>query len=267
MSHTKYVFVANVDGVKAVPAADTISIVENGSLQSDNGAALVANDTFQVVEGRYGTPVFNANDIQKVDCATTTNGTTQVITVNVVKTATGTANVKLIDVTDGREKFSIATFEAVGAATDAAAATQIAAAINASKRDIFKDVVVTVSTAELTITMPVNVIMRFACNDLSSGSISTAAVLSVGTVADINAEFEDGLPFLGVTNIAGPNAVKIASGATGVSHRVTVFVKAEVGTRTDLHEIVIYVKDSGSDVLIGHLNTVFATLAPGTIAV
>jgi hypothetical protein len=244
MSHTKYVFVANVDGVKAVPAANTISIVENGSLQSDNGAALVANDTFQVVEGRYGTPVFNANDIQKVDCATTTNGTAQVITVNVVKTATGTANVKLIDVTDGREKFSIATFEAVGAATDAAAATQIAAAINASKRDIFKDVVVTVSTAELTITMPVNVIMRFACNDLSSGSISTAAVL-----------------------IAGPNAVKIAAGATGVSHRVTVFVKAEVGTRTDLHEIVIYVKDSGSDVLIGHLNTVFATLAPGTIAV
>ena len=227
MSHTKYVFVANVDGVKVAPAANTISIVENGALQSDNGAALVANDTFQVVEGRYGTPVFNANDIQKVDCAVTTNGTAQVITVNVVKTATGTANIKLIDVTDGREKFSIATFEAVGAATDAAAATQI----------------------------------------VSSGSISTAAVLSVGTVADINAEFEDGLPFLGVTNIAGPNAVKIAAGATGVSHRVTVFVKAEVGTRTDLHEIVIYVKDSAGDTLIGHLSTVFATLAPGTITV
>ena len=267
MSHTKYVFMANVDGVKVAPAANTISIVENDALQADNGAALVANDTFQVIEGRYGTPVFNANDIQKVDCDVTTAGTAQVIEVTVAKAADNSANIKLIDVTDGREKFSIATFEAVGAATDTAAATQITAAINASKRDVFKDVVASSSGAVVTITMPFNVIMRFACNDLSSGSITTAAILSVGTVADINAEFEDGLPFLGVTNIAGPNAVKIASGATDASHRVTVFVKADVGTRTDLHEIVIYVKDTGSDTLIGHLSTVFATLAPGTIAV
>ncbi len=78
----------------------------------------------------------------------------------------------------------------------------------------------------------------------------------MGTVDDVNAEFEDGLPFLGVTNIAGPNVVKPASNASGQYARASIYVEAQVGDRRDLHEIVIYLKNDNDD-LGGHLGTIF----------
>lgn len=270
MSHTKYVFVANEDGVKQTVAANTITVIENDAAQADNGAALVAGDTFQIVESRYGTPVFKQADIIKVDATPYAAGTSQVLQVTPAIETDGSAYIKLIDVTDGREKFAIATFEAVGAADAAAAVDQLVLAINASKRDVFKDVTAAENSGDATIidiTVPVGSIFRGAANDASSAvTEDTAPVLPVGTEAALNAEFEDGLPFLGVTNIAGPNVVKPASGASGNYHRVSIAVQAEVGDRTDLHEIVIYVKDSANDTLIGHLSTVFASNAPGTIS-
>lgn len=266
MSHTKFVFVATTDGVKNTVADNTISIIENGALQADNGVALVAGDKFQVIEKRYGTPEFAQADIEKVDAVAYNAGVQQVQTATIALDG-GKAEVKIIDVTDGREKFAIATFEGEGADADAAAEA-IKDAILASTRDVFKDVTASVSGAVITITSPVNKILRLAGNDASTFAQTTAPQLSIGTKADIDAEFEDALPFIGVTNIAGPNVVKPVSGADNNGfHRVSIFVKAQVGDRQDLHEIVIYCDDTASDVLVGHLSTVFATNAPGTISI
>ena len=83
MSHTKYVFVATVDGIKNTVADNTISIHENNGsdapdFQADGGAALVDGDLFQIVEKRYGTPEFAQADIAKVDAAAYNAGTAQV---------------------------------------------------------------------------------------------------------------------------------------------------------------------------------------------
>lgn len=279
MSHTKYVFVSNVEGVKNALANNTISILENGDEQADGGAALVAADTFQIAEKRYGTPVFKASDVIKVDATAYAAAQQQVdfITLNSNNNSEDYV-VKIIDVTDGREKFAIATFEVPASASLAEAQSGIVTAINASKRDMFKDIVATADdatgtnganvTGVIKITAPANTILRYAVNDASSvnaAGTATVAKMSVGTVADVNAEFQDGLPFLGVTNIAGPNVVSIGSNANGDYHRVTITVKAVVGDRTDLHEIVIYSKDTNNDTTITNLNTVFGLA--GTISI
>lgn len=266
MSHTKHVFVvnnANGTGMQTTEAnlgANDLGVYDNDAFQQTI-AALNAGDTFQLANSQYSSPRFNFSDIVKVSDVDGTSGTAQVIEVHVFKEADGSAEIKLIDVTQGREKFAIATFEAVGAASDAAAATQIKDAINASTRDVFKDVSAAINGSDdnqVDITMPKNVVMRFACNDASDGAIATNAVLSVGTVADVNAEFEDGLPFLGVTNIAGPNVVKPASNASGQYDRVSVFVKTDqvAHGRTDLHEIAIYIKSDNNEI-IANLETLF----------
>lgn len=265
MSHTKYVFVVNnADGTgmqttEANLGLNDLGVYDNGEFQTTIGA-LDAGDTFQLANSQYSSPRFNFDDIVKKGDVDGQAGTSQVIEVHVFKEEDDSAEIKLIDVSQGREKFAIATFEAVGAATDAAAAVQIKDAINASKRDVFKDVSAAIDGTDdnqVNITMPKNVVMRFACNDLSDGAIATDAILSVGTVADVNAEFEDGLPFLGVTNIAGPNVVKPASNASGQYDRACIYVEAEVGDRKDLHEIVIYFKADNNEVA-GNLATVFA---------
>ena len=89
-----------------------------------------------------------------------------------------------------------------------------------------------------------------------AGCTPPDATLSVGTVDDVNAEFEDGLPFLGVTNIAGPNVVKPVSNASGQYARTCIYVDAQVGDRRDLHEIVIYVVNDNDD-LGAELGTTF----------
>ena len=270
MSHTKHVFVVNTaDGTgmqttEANLGVNDLGVYDNDAFQTTI-AALNAGDTFQLANSQYSSPRFNFSDIVKVSDVDGTSGTSQVIAVDVEVEADGSAEIKLINVTDGREKFAIATFETKGhAQTDAgdvAAATALINAINASKRDVFKDVSAAIDGSDanqVNITIPKNVVMRAACNDLSAATISTQPILSVGTVADVNAEFEDGLPFLGVTNIAGPNVVKPASNASGQYDRVSVFVKTDqvAHGRTDLHEIAIYVKSDNNEI-IGHLETLF----------
>ena len=286
MSHTKHVFVANVDGVKQAVADNTISIFENDGFQADGGAALVAGDEFMVVEGRYQTPLFKQSDIISVSAAAAdVDGTQQVTFITLDDGANNDEayEVKIIDVSEGREKFAIATFEVAANTAVAAAQTAMVNAINASKRDVFKDVEATADDGTgsgganvagvIKITSPVNKNLRFACNDASAVNATGTAVAlvpSVGSKADIDAEFEDGLPFLGVTNIAGPNVVKPTSGAdSGGYHRVCIALKTDnvAHGRVDTHDIIIYCDDTGSDAIIGHLNTVFGTNAPGTISI
>ena len=270
MSHTKHVFVvnnANGTGMQTTEdslGANDLGVYENDSFQQTI-AALVAGDTFQLANSQYSSPRFNFSDVVKVSDVDGTTGTSQVIQATVVVEADGTAEIKLINVTDGREKFAIATFETQGhtvnAAGNNAAASALATLIGASKRDVFKDVQAAVdgSTAnQVNITIPKNVVMRAASNDNSSTSITTQPILSIGTVADVNAEFEDGLPFLGVTNIAGPNVVKPASNASGLYDRVCIQVKTDqvAHGRTDLHDIVIYIVSDNNEI-IDNLETLF----------
>lgn len=261
MSHTKYVFVVNnadgtaLQGTEGSLGANDLGVYKNGSFVTTAGA-LAAGDTFQLANSQYSTPELKFDDVVKAGDVVGQNGTSQVITVTVALESDDSAEVKLIDVTDGREKFAIATFEAVGEASASDAATSLAASINASTRDGFKDVSASATGTALTITAPKNKVFRFAANDASSGVYTTNAILSVGTVDDVNAEFEDGLPFLGVTNIAGPNVVKPVSNASGQYARTCIYVDAQVGDRRDLHEIVIYVKNDNDD-LGGELGTTF----------
>lgn len=261
MSHTKHVFVvnnANGTGLQTTEASLTdndLGVYDNDAFQTTI-AALNAGDTFQLANAQYSTPRFNYNDIVKKGDVDGQNGTSQVITITVVQEADDSAEIKLIDVTDGREKFAIATFESVGAADNDAAAAELATAINASTRDVFKDVSASATNNAVAITMPKNKVFRFAANDASSGVFTTNAILSVGTVADVNADFEDALPFMGVTNIAGPNVVKPASNASGQYDRAVIYVEAEVGDRKDLHEIIIYFKSDNVQVA-ANLATVF----------
>lgn len=259
MSHTKYVFVVNTaDGTgmqttQASLANNELGVFENDAYQTAI-AALQAGDTFQLANAQYSSPRFKYDDIVKKGDIDGTSGTSQVNTVTVALDD-GKAEIKLIDVTEGREKFAIATFEAE-AASAADAATALRSAINDSKRDVFKDVSAGGSGTSVTVTAPKNVILRVACNDASSTVQTTAAILSIGTVADVNAEFEDALPFLGVTNIAGPNVVKPASNASGQYDRASIALESEVGDRKDLHEIVIYFKSDNNEIA-ANLATLF----------
>lgn len=263
MSHTKYVFVVNnADGTGLQTDASNLGANDLGVFDNDAMgavAALDAGDTFQLANSNYSSPRLRFDDIIKKGDVDGRAATKQVQTVTVALDS-GRAEIKLIDVTDGREKFAIATFEAE-ASTANAAATALRAAINDSKRDVFKDVVASGSGASVVVTSPNNVILRVACNDASSVANTTDPILSIGTLQDVNAEYEDGLPFLGVTNIAGPNVVSLASGATGAKDvvnydRACIVVKATEGDRVDLHELVIYFKQDNADVP-ANLGTIF----------
>ena len=175
----------------------------------------------------------------------------------------GSAYIKLIDVTDGREKFAIATFEAVNAGTgatgDNAAATQIAAAINASKRDIFADVTAAVDGSDanqVNITVPIGYIFRGASND-ASGDVTqgTPPALPFGTPAAVRADILSALPFQGVTNLGGTNIVQPAD-VVGVNtyQAFEIFVEQTVGVRKDTHEIILYIP-SGNGTLNEDLDT------------
>lgn len=259
MSHTKHVFVVNnaddtgMQTTENSLGANDLGVYDNDVFQTTI-AALDAGDTFQLANSQYSSPRLNFSDIVKVVDIDGQDGTAQVNTVTVALDS-GRAEIKLIDVTDGREKFSIATFEASGTVVNDVA-TALAAAIQASTRDGFKDVTASATGAAVAITSPKNVVLRVACNDASSTTQTTAPVLSVGTVADVNAEFEDALPFQGVTNIAGPNVVKPASNAAGQYDRLSIYVEAEVGARSDMHEIAVYFKADNNEVA-AHLATLF----------
>lgn len=250
MSHTKFVAVSNqASGAIAAtaPTATTIGLLLDDTLTASGSVTAFSSGAakfYQVLTAAGNSIRFKGSNVVSATKNDYTAGTAQVIQVHVFKEADRSANIKLIDVTGGREKFSIATFEAVGAANDAAAATQIAAAIEASKRDVFKGVTAAVDssdTNQVNITMPINVVMRFACNDLSDGAITTGAVLSIGEEGDVNADVQNALPFVGVTNIAGPNVVKPTVATAGINYdKYCIYVKETVGSREDIHEIVIY---------------------------
>jgi len=278
MSHTKHVFVVNTaDGTGMQTTENSLGANDLGVYDNDEFqttiAALNAGDTFQLANSQYSAPRFNFSDVVKVSDVDGTSGTQQITFITLDD---GTANdeayeVKIIDVSEGREKFAIATFEVAAGTSAADADGAMADLINASKRDVFKDIVATADDGTgsgganvagvIKITSPTNKNLRFACNDASAVNATGTAVAlvpSVGTVADVNAEFEDGLPFLGVTNIAGPNVVKPVSNASGQYDRVSIFVRTDqvAHGRTDLHEIAIYVKSDNNEI-IADLVTLF----------
>jgi|5_EtaG_2_1085323.scaffolds.fasta_scaffold08347_4 hypothetical protein len=254
MSHTKFVAVSNQASAAiaaSAPTASTIAILENDTLTASGDLTAISSGaakTYQVLSAAGNSIRFKGSDVVSATRAAYSAGTAQVIQVHVFVESDGSAEIKLINVTDGREKFAIATFESTGNAAGQAgaetAATAIAAAINASKRDVFKDVTAAVDGSDanqVNITMPINVVMRFACNDASDGAITTNAALSIGEEGDVNADVEDALPFVGVTNISGPNVVKPTVATAGTNYdKFCIFVKQTVGDREDIHEIVIY---------------------------
>lgn len=259
--------------------ADGLVLFVNDTAAASNTWAAFDNDTYYQFVSPEGSSIrFKGSEVVKTDVKADRDAVQQVDFIQLSDGANGDelVYVKIIDVTDGREKFAIATFEAAAGQTDAALATAIANAINASTRDVFKDVTATAADGSGTgeanvdgrikITAPANKILRFACNDASTvldaaGTESAtvnpvAAQLSIGKPADVDAEVEDALPYQGVTNIAGPNVVKPKGPATAGKDfdRHSIFVKQEVGGRDVLTEIVIYNED-GNTTADGHLDT------------
>jgi len=269
MSHTKTVLVSNDAGATATSVASgkLVAFVDGTATASTAPWAAInasgsAAKTFQFQTGEGSSLLFKGADVKSSTIQEYAAGTQQILEVTPVIEADKSAYIKLINVTEGREKFTIATFEAVGAADNAAAVDQLVSAINASKRDIFADVVAAEksgATTVIQITMPVNVNMRGAANDASSAvTNATPAAFSIGAPADVNAEVQAALPIQGVTNIAGPNVVKPAV-VTGSNtyDRTCLFVEQTHGDRTDIHEIVLYTL-SGNTTLNATLDTFLA---------
>lgn len=249
MSHTKSVLIdrTGVDAVTGTdPSAGLVLFKNDEAKISSSWGTSLGTDVYQFQDPNGASPRFSGGNVISATKAAYRAGTAQVVTVTVVPdTDTNLSSIKLIDVTDGREKFSMATFESTNA-TAATAASELRTAINASERDVFADIVASGATTAVIITCPVDVIIRVATNDASSQTDTTAPILSSGTVAKVNADLEDALPFQGITNIAGPNVVKPAAlnVASGNYDKYTIFVKETVGMREDIHEIVVYYEDT-----------------------
>lgn len=257
MSFTKTVFYvpsASTATTQVPPAKGEagLSIIENDAFQANAGAALVAGDTFQIVNGFYNSARLKYDDIVSKKTLDASTGTAQIIKLNIVEEEDDTAYVKLIDVTDGREKFSIKTFESSGAT----------AAINhaALKLSIAADdnvATVTGTSPELIITFVKDVVYRAAANNASSAiNYHTAMVASVGQPAEVKAALAEGMAFQGVTNQGGTNIVSPDFAAAVACDKIVVEVNATVGDRSDRHELVFYVA-AGSTAAFASLETVF----------
>lgn len=257
--------------------ADGLVLFVNDTATASNSWQAFDDDTFYQFVSPQGSSIrFKGSEVVKTDVAADADAVQQIDFIDLDDGANGDelVYVKIIDVTDGREKFAIATFEVAAGQGAAALATAMVAEINASKRDVFKDVVATAAdgtdtgdadiAGRIKITAPANKILRFATNDASSvvasvtstTNVPTAAVMSIGKPADVDADVEDALPFQGVTNIAGPNVVKPKGPATAGKDfdRHSIFVKQSVGGRDVLTEIIIYNED-GNTTADGHLDT------------
>lgn len=256
MSFTKTVFYVpstTTDITETPPekGAAGISVFENTGFQA-TAAALVAGDKFQIVNGFYSSPLLKKDDIVLSKTSVAAAGTAQQITVTVATEANNTAYVKLIDVTDGREKFSINTFE-VNAADAGAAATALGTLIAAQD-----NVATAVATgAALVITFVKDVVYRAAANDASAVEYTTAGVHSVGQAAEVKAALAEGMAYQGVTNQGGSNIVSPDFGTAVESDKIVVEIATTVGDRTDRHEIVVYVA-AGSTAAYTGLKTVFS---------
>jgi hypothetical protein len=245
MSFTKTVFFnssATSEVTVAVPAADGgISIAINDALQANGYATvLAAGDTFQLVNGFYSSPRLKFNDLVSAKKSAYSAGTAQLITATIVAESDGTGYVKLIDVTDGREKFSIKTFEATGTAAE------IATALRASI--LLDDNVASTggSSATVTITFVKDVVYRAAANAASSIAYTTAGVHSIGAAATVKAELAEGMAFKGVTNQGGTNIVSPDFATAVNSDVIRLEFVSTVGDREDRHEVVFYAKTGGA---------------------
>jgi len=253
MSYTKTVLVSNDAAAAGTTAGSGLLLlaVDDALTGSASWAAAVDTKSYQFFTGEGSSIRFQGADIKKAANKAYAAGTSQVLQVTPAIESDGSAFIKLIDVTDGREKFAIATFEAVGAATAAAAVDQLVAAINASTRDVFADVVAAENSgnnAIIDITIPVGKIFRGASNDASSAvTQGTAPVLPFGTPAEVDAAVQAALPTQGVTNIAGPNVVKPAAVTAGNTYQAfSIMLEKTVGMRQDVHEILIYIDKDNS---------------------
>lgn len=249
MSHTKSVNIDRTaaDAVTGVdPSAGLVLFVNDGPVASNSWGTSLGTADYQF-QDPFGSSVrFNGANVIRATEQEYEEGTQQVITVTVTPdSVTNLSQIKIIDVTGGREKFAIATFESSNATANTAA-TELRTAINASKRDVFADIVASGGTNSVIITAPLDVIIRVATNDASTQAATTAPILTIGTVAKVNAELQNQLPFQGITNIAGPNVVKPAAlnVASGEFNRYAIYVKETVGDRVDIHEVVVYIEDT-----------------------
>ena len=261
MSHTKTVFVDT--GASAASLAATapdapgkVAFLENDQLTASDDLTALSGSTanYQILSGGGNSIRFNGADVVKSSRAAQSDGTAQTITFTLGETTTyarednGTYNIKLIDVTEGREKFVIKTFETQEYATDQTGAT-IAAAFEVlidaeGDRDNspFKGISADDATdGTLVITLPVDQFARAAATDALPAPTENNYARSVGLPAQVDADIQAGFGFQGVTNQAGPNVVKPNIATAGLKFdRFSVFVKQTHGVREDIHEIIIY---------------------------
>ena len=278
MSHTKTVLVSN-DAAATSTTVGTgllVAFVDDAATASSAPWAALnasgsAEKTFQFRTGERSSIRFKGKDVVSSTINDHSGGTAQTITITMAAATTyardedGTYSIKLIDVTDGREKFVMKTFQTEAYTADqtgsviAAAFEVLIDAEGALADSPFTGVSADDGTAgALVITFPVNQFARAASTDSLPAPTYNAAAPSIGLASDVNADVEDALGFQGVTNIAGPNVVKPASvTGTNTYDRTCIFVKETVGMREDIHEIVIYTLASNTT-LNGTLDTFLA---------
>ena len=255
MSTKKYVLVSNDAGATGTTIGNAnlilnINDTPTGGATYDNGAG-ASTDKVALTTGVGTTPTFQVSEIVKKSWTAYSAGTKQVLQVAPKKEADGSAYIKLINVTDGREKFAIATFEAVGAADDAAAVDQLVTAINASKRDVYADIEAAENSVDNTIidiTIPYGYIFRGAANEASSAvTTATNPVLPKGTAAVVSDAFNKAIPVTGgVTNLGGTNIKNPNPVTTGTYDSLNLTVRQDVGKETHEYEIVVYVLESNT---------------------
>lgn len=255
MSTKKYVLVSNDSGATGTTIGTANLILNvNGAAAAGttyDDAAGAATDMVTLTTGAGTTPTFQYSDIVAKSWTTYSSGTAQVLQVTPKKEEDGSAYIKLINVTDGREKFAIATFEAVGAADDAAAVDQLVTAINASKRDVFADITAAENTgnnAVIDITIPIGYIFRGAANEASSAvTTATQPAFPKGSPAVVSDAFNKAIPVTGgVTNLGGTNVKNPNPVTSGTYDSLNLTVRQDVGKETHEYEIVVYVLASNT---------------------
>ncbi len=257
MSFTKTVFICPA-GELAITAADSkaagrIALLKDGAFVSGATPAAIADGSdYQFLAVRnvqtgtdltQTTPIFQKQDVKKVSVKQYAAGTAG----NALVTLAG-ANpyIKLIDITDGREKFAMVTFEGTAPVLDDAG-NEIATAITLlgqKTQNQFTGVSASYNTGTnvMTVTFPLNRLLKFVANDESTLGAVTAPVYSVGTIPAVLADEKSALPYAGVTNIAGPNTkIPPSTVVTNLTYnKYTIMLEKQVGARLDTHEVVIY---------------------------
>lgn len=251
MSFTKQVFVVEdaVADTNAIGLTDatvtntTLGVYKDGALQGTATAALAAGYKYHLATKLQSTIEFELGDIVKVSVDDYTAGTKQTLKISVVPDSDGSAYVKLIDVTDGRQVFPIATFEVTGQGT-ANSATAIAALINATTIQGFENVAASAASTVLTVTADYGQILKIAGNDASTIVTTglTAPVLPLGTYEQVMKEWEQAGGYTGVTNQVGPHIKRpnLGFASTTTWDRLIMTLKQRHGVRDDVHEVVIY---------------------------